>query len=231
MVTPEGQLRLPYHQPPLDQPEHRGDSTWDCLGVVALRLKPCGNMTGDRAESTQALGREGPIWALEHLALAMGMAQLQPGAKDTWMGCSQAQAVLRHDSLLTSSQPVSHLLFCLIFGDPTPFNRVMLEDRSTRIALVTQECWGVYTFRHFLSCASGGPGLVSTGERAHCPLLYPPSAFPLPLDFQYGVRHRSTFTLGAPPGRDRGTGGRTGVRELLSGRWGLLTSLCPKMVI
>lgn len=145
VATPEGQLGLPYHQPPLDQPEHRGDSTWDCLGVVTFRLKPCGHMTGERADSIQALGREGPIWALGHLALAMGMAQLQPGAKDTWLGCSPAQAVLGQDSLLTSSQPVSHLLFCLIFGDPTPFNRVVLEDRNTRIALVTQECWGVYT--------------------------------------------------------------------------------------
>lgn len=83
----------------------------------------------------------------------------------------------------------------------------------------------------FLSCTSGGPGLVSAGERAHYPLLYPPSALPLPLDLQYGVRHRPTFTLGAPPGRDRGTGGRTGGRELVSGRSGLPTSLCPRMVI
>lgn len=62
---------------------------------AALRLKPYGNMTGDGAGGgTRALGREGPIWASGHLALAMEMAQLWPGAKDTCLGRSQTQAVL-----------------------------------------------------------------------------------------------------------------------------------------
>lgn len=48
VVTPEGQLG------------NRGDSTWDCLGVVTLRLKPCGNMTGDRADGARPWGERGP---------------------------------------------------------------------------------------------------------------------------------------------------------------------------
>lgn len=59
--TSPGSLEKGCSQPPLDQPEHRGDRTWAARGV-ALRLKPTvGNMTGDGAGGTQALGREGPI--------------------------------------------------------------------------------------------------------------------------------------------------------------------------
>lgn len=43
---------------------------------------------------------------------AMGTTQLRSGAKDTCQGCPQAQAVLGQDSLLTSPQPLSHLLSC-----------------------------------------------------------------------------------------------------------------------
>lgn len=69
-ATPEGQLGLPHHQGAW----RRGAASlpWTSLNTgvtgpgpargAALRLKPTvGNMTGDGAGGTQALGREGPI--------------------------------------------------------------------------------------------------------------------------------------------------------------------------
>lgn len=88
--------------------------------------------------------------------------------------------MLGQDSLLTSPQPLSHLLSYLIFGDPTSFTRVMLEDSVTTMILVTQECWGVHSLASSgisSAHASGGPQLVSAGEQAHYPLLVP--TFPL----------------------------------------------------
>lgn len=68
-------------------------------------------MAGDvPGGGTQALGREGPIWASGHLALAMEMAQLQPRSKAICLGHSQMQAVLGLDSLPII--PYSHCHTC-----------------------------------------------------------------------------------------------------------------------
>lgn len=53
------------------------------------------------------------------------------------------------------------------------------------------------TARHFLSPRQWGP---KTGLCRGTGLL-PSPHLPLPIDLQYGMRHRPIFTLGTPPGR------------------------------
>lgn len=68
------------------------------------------------------------------------------------------------------------------------------------MTLVTQECWGVHSLAPSgisLVHTSEGPRLASAGEPVTAISWFPTS----PLDLQGGVRPRSTFTLGAPPGR------------------------------
>lgn len=134
--------------------------------------------------------KEGPVWASGHLALAqvraMGMTQLWSGAKGTaWAfpGTGLAGPGL----MLASSQPLAHLLSCLKSGDSTSFKRVQLEDRVTRMTLVTQECWvsaGVCTawhpwaFPRSMPVKAQGWSLLGTG---HCPSQCPTSLFTFPL--------------------------------------------------
>lgn len=75
--------------------------------------------------------------------------------------------------------------------------------------------WHPSAFPWSMPVKAQGWSLLGTG---HCPSQCPTSLFTFPLDLQDGVRHGSTYTPGAPPGRRqmdwRWTGGRGAIVEV-----------------